>query len=127
MIMRNKLFLNSLSSSEVDLKSWYPLSNEEVFICLDLEIGFSDDSEGSNYFYTTLATPESLVKHRIKPCLVKNRTIVVSEYSYDILRNIIFEILDACSRDSWDESCSVLQRYFQWEYEDYLMHQGEGG
>jgi hypothetical protein len=121
--MKRKLILNSVSSSERDIKKWRPTSNEDVFMGLDIEISFSDGEEGSNYFYVTLATPESLRKHRSEPYLVKNRTLIISEYSYDIVRNLILEILDACTRESWDESCGALQRYFQWEYEDYSMEE----
>jgi len=117
--MNGKLILKSVTSSEVDLKNWYPISNEDVFICLDMEIAFSDGEKGSNLFYVTLATPESLRKYRSEPYLVKNRTLIISEYSYDIVRELILEILGGCSRESWDESCVRLQRYFQWEYEDY--------
>ncbi|MFC1685297.1 Imm8 family immunity protein [Pseudomonadota bacterium] len=118
--MKNKLILNSLSSSDVDLEDWNPMSNDDVFICLDMEIGHSDIEQGINLFYVTLATPESLRKHRAGSYLVKNRTLVISEYSYVAVHSLILEILDACSRDTWNESCNVLQRYFQWEYEDYV-------
>ena len=117
--MKNKLVLNSISSSDTDLEYWYPISNEDVFVCLDLDIEYSDGESGSNLFYVTLATPEALRKHRNEPYLVKNRTLVISEYSYDVVRNLIFEIIGSSSRESWAESCNVLQRYFQWEYEDY--------
>jgi hypothetical protein len=117
--MKKKLILNSISSTDVDLNNWYPASNEDVFICLDIDVSYSDGETGSNYFYVTLATPESLRKYRSEPYLVKNRTLVISSYSYDAIRNLILEILDACSRDSWNDSCDVLQRYFQWEYENY--------
>jgi hypothetical protein len=116
--LKNKLILKSISSSEVDLSKWYPLSEEDVFICLDMEIAYSDGEEGCNIFYVTLATPEALKKHRDGIFLVKNRTLVISEYDYDAIRQGILEILNASCRDSWSESCNVLQRYFQWEYED---------
>jgi Immunity protein 8 len=119
--VKNNLILRSISSAEIEIKKWYPLSNEDVFICLDLEIEFSENVGGANLFYVTLATPESLRIHRKGPILVKNRTLVVSEYNYDVLRSGILEILECCSRESWSESCIALQRYFQWEYEDYSM------
>ena len=118
--MKKKLDLIDLSSAEIDLTSWKPLSNEDVFICLDIEISFSNE-EGTNLFYVTLATPEALSKHCEGPILVKNRTIIVVEYNYDEVKNCILEILDQCSRATWSDSCSILQRYFQWEYEDYSI------
>jgi len=117
--MRDKLILKSMSSSEIDFSSWYPSSDEEVFICLDLEIEFGDGADGSNMFYVTIATPKALEMHREGPVLVKNRTLVVTEYSYDIVRSAVINILNECTRETWIDSCMALQRYFQWEYEDY--------
>ncbi|HFZ7564029.1 TPA: Imm8 family immunity protein [Salmonella enterica subsp. enterica serovar Waycross] len=45
-----------------------------------------------------------------------NRVIVIDYY---ILRKVIENILKKCTRENWEESCLVLQRYFSWEYEDY--------
>lgn len=118
--MKNALELLSLSSSDVDIETWYPLENEDVFISLDLVIGYSDGEEGGNLFYVTLATPESLRKYRQQPILVENRTIVISEYSFYLVKEELLSILRKCSRNTWEESCLVLQRYFQWEYEDYI-------
>lgn len=118
--MKKKLILKSLSSSEVDLKNWYPETNEEVFVCLDLEVGYSGDADSSNLFYVTLATPESLLKHRDGQLLVKNRTIVIAHYDYKVILDGVLDILQESSRATWEESCTMLQRYFQWEYEDYI-------
>ena len=112
------LKLKSISSSQVNLKSWHP-PNEEVFVCLDMEIGFFDIRQGTNLFYVNLATPGALHEYHNDPVLVENRTIVISEYNYDLVKRTILEILKKCSRDDWNESYQVLLRYFQWEYEDY--------
>ncbi len=121
--MKNKLILKSISSSEVDINNWQPSSNDEVFICLDLEIASDNIDDGSNMFYVTLATPEALRKNSDNLVLVKNRTIVISEYHWDNIHKEILEILNECSRENWNESCTVLQRYFQWEYEDYFLEE----
>lgn len=117
--MNKALKLKSISSSEVELNTWHPTENEDVFICLDIEVGFADEESGVNLFYVTLATPEALRRHCNPPVLVKNRTIVISDYSYDAVRDAVLEILSKCTRDSWNDSCVALQRYFQWEFEDY--------
>lgn len=121
--MKKRLILKNLSSSQLIpiLEEWSPASNEDVYICLDMEIGFSGQGDRINLFYVTLATPESLRRYIVGPCLAKNRTILISEYSYQIVMNIILEILDDCTRETFEESCTVLQRYFSWEYEDYSM------
>lgn len=119
--MKKKLILDAISSTDidVDLKYWFPACNEEVLISLDLNIRYLDGEEGSNMFYVTLSTPEALRKFRKGSILVRNRTIIVSEYDYNIVREVIIEILDKCSRQNWEDSCAALQRYFLWEYEDY--------
>ncbi|MCJ8332283.1 MAG: hypothetical protein HRT89_19900 [Lentisphaeria bacterium] len=80
--MSGKLKLLSVSSSEAELPDWDPDNNEEIFVCLDLSIGFAGE-EGENLFYVTLASPEALKIHRSNNyCLVKNRTLVVDFYDY---------------------------------------------
>ena len=119
--MTIKLTLESISSSEVELDSWRPLESEDVFLCLDIEIGYLGGNGGTNMFYVTLATPEGLLKHRDSPMLVKNRTLVISEYNYNLVKKEIDSILEDSARDTWNNSCIILQRYFQWEYEDYIV------
>ena len=121
--MLTKLQLRSVSSSEVDLKGWNPKSLEEIFISLDLEIGPADD-DGINLFYVTLATPEALRKYRSGPILVEHRTIVIERYNYEDVLKGLNDIVRKCERNTWDECCAVLQRFFQWEYEDYSTDRG---
>jgi len=116
------LKIESISSTEVEvyLGSWYPASNDDVFICGDLEIGFSDNDDGTNLFYVTLATPEALRKNAQGFLLADNKTLVVSGYSYGNIVKELNNILKKCSRKDWEQSCEVLRHYFQWEYEDYV-------
>ena len=116
-----RLTLVDMTSSNIDvsLSAWRPGSNEDVHITLDLEIGFSDGSNAAHMFYVALATPEGLKHRRKGVLLVLNRTLVVATYDYDALTQTILDILSASTRDTWEQSCAVLQRYFHWEYEDY--------
>ena len=120
--MQNILILRSVSSSEIDFDNWYPLDEENVSISLDLEIGYSDDNDSSNMFYVSIITPYALkLKETQNIVLVKNRTLVISNYCRTAILNAIQEILGECSRSTWEQSCEVLQRYFLWEYEDYSL------
>lgn len=104
---------------DVDLKRWKPQSNTDVYLLVEIEIG-AENASGGNLFYVKLATPEALVKHEEHPFLVKNRTIVMTSYDYRAFKSLLLEIIDQCSRVSWEETCVALQRYFQWEYEDNI-------
>jgi hypothetical protein len=114
----NKLILKDFYSDLIDIKTWEPENLSEINFKLTLEVGYSDDDVGINYFYINVATPDAL-KARSEFLLVENRTLVVSNFDYKKLLNCLNAILKKSSRATYEESCAVLQRYFNWEYEDY--------
>lgn len=117
---KSSLVLYDLSSTTIDpLSEWEPVSLEDTYVAVDLCIGMNDGTKGGNYFYVKVATPEALRKRAAGFLISKNRVIIIDKFEYNLLRKIIEDILDACTRDNWDDSCSVLQRYFSWEYEDF--------
>lgn len=114
-----RLIIHSISSDYFDLESWIPNSLDEVFISLVIEIG-CDLEKGTNLFYVDIASPEGLRKAKGNiDILALNRTIMISKYSYEIIYEAICKIVEACTDINWSLSCSKLQRYFDWEYEDY--------
>jgi Immunity protein 8 len=124
LIKRNagkKLVLHEISSSMTDpLEKWQPRTLEETYTAIDLSIGMSDGVEGENIFYVKIATPEAL-RRRARDFLISDhRVIVIDRFDFVLLRKAIEKIIDKCSRSEWDESCLALQRYFAWEYEDYI-------
>jgi hypothetical protein len=113
------LEIKDIASSNIDaLPSWRPDSREQVFLGLDLEIG-SRGERASNMFHVRVATPEALRRHGSGFCMVKHRTLVISDFDWKQLSALLDDIVRDCARGSWEESCAVLQRYFNWEYEDY--------
>ncbi|EKB3671648.1 hypothetical protein ON240_002519 [Salmonella enterica] len=106
-----------MSSTMFDpLSEWEPASLEDTYVVVDLCLGMNDGEKGSNYFYVKVATPEALRKRSKNFLISDNRVIVIDYY---ILGKVIENILKKCTRENWEESCLVLQRYFSWEYEDY--------
>ncbi|EKA0956789.1 hypothetical protein OJ874_004963, partial [Escherichia coli] len=63
--------------------------------------------------------PEALRKRAKRFLISENRMIIIDRFDYKLLLESINNILKKCTRDNWDESCYMLQRYFSWEYEDY--------
>lgn len=114
-----ELELRDLSSSNVaSIEKWRPNSLEQVFISLDLEIGLKGET-ASNMFHVKVATPEALRSRQHEYVIARNRTLVIDEFDFKKLREAIQEIMQSCSKQTWEESCICLQRFFQWEYEDY--------
>lgn len=107
----------SIGSDDVDLTTWCPSSNEDVYITLAIQIGDST-STSSDLFYTKVATPEGLRKIAKQPILSARGLIVVNKYSYLSLEKEILRIIDISVTSDWNESTQRLQRYFIWEYED---------
>jgi len=118
--MKYKLQLFSLSSIDVDLETWEPDSMDDIFISLDIEVGYSDGSPGTNMFYATLASEEGLRFKNIDNA-AGMKIIPCNNDSYDfaLIKNEIIRLLDHCSKNSWDESCKELSKHLSWEYEDY--------
>ena len=116
----NHLVLQSVAADEINLHALHraDLNDEDIFFRLVLTIGIAGKT-GSNYFYTTLATPEALLKYGGDYLLVSNRTLVVRYFDLPQLIAHLENIVRSCSRDSWEASCQVLTRYFDWEFEDY--------
>jgi hypothetical protein len=69
-----------------------------------------------------VTTPEGLraASEGLESPIVAHRaTLVVSSIDGDEIRRCIEEILTRCEAPTLDESVSLLQRYFEWEYESY--------
>jgi hypothetical protein len=117
----NHLVLHDMFSTMTDpLDQWRPRTLEDTYTAIDLSIGMSDGEKGSNLFYVKVATPEALRRRAKGFLIVDRRVMVIEKFDYELLRSSIEGILEKCDRDNWDDSCLALQRYFAWEYEDYI-------
>lgn len=114
-----KLILNDISCDYFELSKWKPRNLEDIYISVVLDISL-EGFDGSNLFYVTISTPEALRKNINNPILVLNRTIIIADYSYSLVNQTILSILDKCAGSTWEECCLRLQRYFEWEYEDFI-------
>jgi hypothetical protein len=119
------LEVHHLRSSDVnDLVNWKPKSLDEVFYPLDMDIG-QFGATGSNIFYVLIATPEALRRQaeeyrRANRVFPDRNLLVFPDYSWDFVVSRVDRIVKLCTRESWNESVTCLNRYFAWEYEDYF-------
>ena len=114
-----RLEVQNFYSPDVEIHSWEPESLEEVRFLLEMEVG-EVGKEGKDLFQVLIATPEGLRSAAVDPVIAERATILVSEYSWVQVRRTIEQILKRCEGPTWVESVLRLQRYFRWEYEDYV-------
>lgn len=58
-------------------------------------------------------------KNTLQPILLRH-TVIVEEYDFKKILNIILDIISKSKGRNWEEISSKLSRYFYWEFEDYL-------
>ncbi len=68
-----------------------------------------------------VATPEGL-RGRERGDVISDRALlVVSVFSWALLHSELDRILKRCTKKDWVDSVSSLQKYFEWEYEEYVQ------
>jgi Immunity protein 8 len=114
------LEIRSMTSPDVRPYAWSPEARNDVYFVIELEIGRRGDPR-ADLFQVLVATPEGLrARGTGDDVIVDRNALVLSEFvSWPRLRDCLQRIVDSCAREEWRESVARLQRYFQWEYEDY--------
>ena len=115
------LELKSLHSPDVEVNEWKP-ERDSAWFLLQLDIGIRGEV-AADTFDVMIATPQGLVEHASADttgALVKRSTIVLQTFSWAALAQTLESILRECQAEDWCKSVLRLQRYFRWEYEDYI-------
>ncbi len=113
------LEIRSFTSPDVRPYAWFPDSREDVYFLIELEIG-TEGSVGQDIFQIQVATPEGLRKHGRGEILSERCCLILSDFSsWSALKEQLQRIVDKCTAENSMESTARLQRYLQWEYEDY--------
>lgn len=118
-----ELEIKNISASDigrVSLEEWTPQNPEDIWIPMSMEIGEKGD-DASNIFLFTIATPEGIQKNlNASGQYYKfgRFCLIVKQYNWKTIKNIIQERVKRCQRNSWEESVKLLSRNFKWEYED---------
>jgi hypothetical protein len=115
-----KLRVGRISSPDVQVRVWEPSSRADVYLYLQVEIG-ADGEEGSDVFGLMVCTPEGLRSHAREPVIAQRATLVISDFSWEQVFAAVRDIVGKCTGTDWNDSVIRLQRYFRWEYEDYVQ------
>lgn len=116
------LEIKSWGSPDIELEAMGEQPDADFCFLLELEIGQSGDVR-RDVFYIQVATPEGLrSKLTARDGVLSERALlVVASGEPRIVRRAIQHLVDASAATSWTESVLRLQRYFKWEYEDYVQ------
>lgn len=116
-----RLEIRSLHSPDVEVDAWEPADDREVHFLLELEIGEVGD-ERADLFQVVVASPEGLRARKAHGGVLSDRaTLVLSRFSWTTVHGALARIIKSCEADDWAEAVQRLQRYFAWEYEDYVQ------
>jgi hypothetical protein len=117
--MAVRLWIRSIDSPDVEFDVWKPTLREQVHFPVQMEIG-EVGTEGADLFSLTVATPEGLRRYAKTDVISERGLLVLSEFSWEMVHRALDRILEVSAAESWNESVLRLQRYFRWEYEDYV-------
>jgi len=112
--------LRYLSTTDgVDLGEYLPVDSTCFRIYLFAEIGPSD-SEASEHFYFTVATPRWLQKNiEANTIFVGRHVLFIERFNAQIIREGIRAYCRSCSGEVWHEIAEKVARIGSWEFEDY--------
>lgn len=96
------------------LDLWQPADRNYVSVAVSIRIGMIG-MYGTNDFSLEICTRALLAKEgsRWKPEYV----LVVEDFDWTEIKPMIKARIDACRRETWDESVEELRKHFYWEYE----------
>jgi hypothetical protein len=99
------------------IDKWVPATEEEVFYSLCLHIGLPD-SDGADYFYVDVMTPQA-INHLNLGKSLNQRRIIVNPYTWEAVLESVRATLESCAGEDWSQQSGLLAKYFSWEFENY--------
>jgi Immunity protein 8 len=106
-----------------NLETWAPSAASEVYLGVEIEVGIEGE-EPRDLFRFWVATPEGLRANASREIISDRNLVVVSNYSWAVVRRHIDEIVRGCRASTWLGCVAELQKFFRWEYEGYRAEEG---
>lgn len=99
------------------LKDFVPVDPFDVEVNIDLNIG-PVGNKGSDIFYGQVCTVKALPGLRQRhPEINLDKVIVITEYSYEAVRERIEEIINNAKGTYWIEIAEDIGKHLHWEFE----------
>lgn len=112
--------VKGLHSPDVfDLQAYVPEEPECFSLLLQIMAGVAGE-DGEESFDVQVCTPMWLAQnHKQSEVVIGRHLLIVFEYDYARLVNLIHSYCNNCVGDTWDEVATKLGRLGKWEFEDY--------
>lgn len=111
--------LKDFSSSDVDLKNYWPENEQNFGFWVSLLIG-PENEEGTEIFQLLICTPDWLKSEHLNCEPVWGRhMLIVFEYDLTNIKAAIERYVENCSGSDWGSIALKLSRVAAWEFEDY--------
>ena len=102
-----------------ELKAYVPDIADNFAFLLQAMIA-PQGGDGEEAFDILVCTPKWLTDHHHRGDIVPGRHhLIVFEYNYPNLKNMISKYCAACSGETWNEIAGKLSGLGRWEFEDY--------
>lgn len=93
-------------------------SQSELF-CIEIELQIGPkDTEGTDAFWMTICSPswlsEEIAKNG-KP-IALHAHLVCKNFDRETIENRLAALVSSCSGVTWQDACTRLSRYFEWEF-----------
>jgi hypothetical protein len=115
-----KAILKSIDWSHENPYEYMPIERSDIYITFTCAIGLENE-QGGDFFDITVCSPEYLISNDMFENKIIRHVLLVRDYDFEKILNIINKYIDKCDGNDWNDISFKLSRYFQWEYEDYIV------
>jgi len=115
-----KAVLKRLHSPDIDsLPDFKPSDPDSFCFLLQLMVG-PEFEDGEESFDIQVCTPKWILEnHRREDVIIGRHYLLVMEYNYERIQQIISTFCSTCHGATWEEIAEKLGRLGKWEFEDY--------
>ncbi|MGE7616085.1 Imm8 family immunity protein [Paenibacillus sp. NPDC101420] len=95
-----------------------PEGKKDFCTSVVLDVGVKQKS-GSDQFYATVATANGLKEFFVGEAAIAIRgLLLVDSFDITLIKHEIQNILDRCSKTTWEETAISINRFFPWEFDE---------
>lgn len=104
----------------IDYENWAYWPDDPTNFCVAAEALLrSEGGQGFEIFSFEVCTPRWLVEHGGQNPRFIRHVVLMTEYDEQLIKNLVRDLVEKTTGDTWSEVAEKLSRYMFWEFEDY--------